>query len=124
MSTNIITWKTKKLENLVIPLSAFFIHPRKDWHPEQPIIRDVTTMEVLLKCGCGQMIKGRLIEGQLHVSSFKMEGEGSGGFKDWILDEALKQSTGELQVAIVWESGEVTNLTVKDGVLEENQVDL
>ena len=125
MSYNIYTWKTKKLENLVIPLKAFFEHKRSDWHPKQPEIVNAETMEIEIECGCGQLIKGNLKEGAIHVTGFDMSGEGSGIFKSWILDEALKQSTGELEAVLIWEGGDsISRLSVKDGIIEESDVEL
>ncbi len=125
MSYNIDTWKTKKLENLVIPLKAFYEHERKDWHPKEPTITNAETMEVELECGCEQTIKGVLKDGLLTVTEFEMYGEGSGTFKSWILDEALRQSKGELEAVLVWEGGDsITRLKVKDGILEEDNVEL
>lgn len=128
MSYNISTWKTKKLENLIIPLKAFYEHKRNDWHPSEPIITNINddgNVEVELECGCEQSIKGILKDGMLNVSEFEMYGEGSGTFKSWILDEALKQSKGELEAVLIWEGGDsITILKVKDGIIEENDIEL
>ncbi len=125
MSYNIDTWKTKKIENLNIPLNAFFKHERTDWHPEQPTVIDAETMEVEMECGCEQLVKGFLKNGVINVTEFKMYGEGSGTFKSWILDEALKESTGELEAVLVWEGGDsITRLKVMNGELSEIEVEL
>ncbi len=124
MSYNIDTWKTKKLENLNIPISAFYKHQRDDWHPNKNML-DIDTKEIELECGCGQIIKGTLNNDILIVSEFKMHGEGSGTFKRLILDEALKESTGELEAVLVWEGGDsITRLIVKDGEISELEVEL
>mgnify|MGYP001581279578 CR=1 FL=1 len=73
MSYNIDTWKTKRLENLVIPMGAFFIHERKDWHPK--VETDTETNETILKCGCGQEITGTIIDAYFYVSGFEFYGE-------------------------------------------------
>lgn len=125
MSYNVDNWKTKKLKNLQIPLKAFYEHERTDWHPSQPEILDADTMRVELECGCEQAIRGILKDGVLCVDEIEMYGEGSGTFKSWIFDEALKQSTGELEAVLVWEGGDsITKLTVKDGQVEETEIDL
>lgn len=78
-----------------------------------------------MECGCEQLIKGILKDGIIHVTELEMYGEGSGVFKGWILDEALKQSKGELEAVLVWEGGDsITRLKVKDGVIEETDVEL
>ena len=58
--TDIDTWKTKKLESLVIPFKSLFIHERTDWHPSQPEIINAEINEVSIECGCGQEIKAVL----------------------------------------------------------------
>lgn len=124
MGYNIDTWKTKKLENLTIPLKAFYEHPRKDWHPSQPQIKNIETMEVKLHCG-EQSITGILKDNNIHVTKIKITGEGSGTFKGWILDNALKQSKGELEAVLVWESGDsIETFKVKDGVIESTPLEL
>lgn len=125
MSYNIDTFKIKKLENLIIPLSAFYQHERKDWHPKQPKIINDETMEVELQCGCEQSIKGILKDGNIHVTKLHMYGEGSGTFMSWIFNPALQQSTGQLEAVCVWEGGDsVTRLIVKDGKVKEENVEL
>ena len=124
MSYDIDTWKTKKLENLNVQISAFYKHERDDWHPQQLTVIDAKKMEVELECGCEQLIKGTLKDGILNITKFEMYGEGSGTFKSWILDEALKESTGELEAVLVWEGGDsITRLNVKDGEISELEVE-
>lgn len=125
MSYDIDTWKTKKLDNLIIPLKAFYESKRTDWHPSQPEIIDAEIMEVELECGCEQHIEGILKDELLTVTKFNMYGEGSGSFKRYVLDNALKQSTGELEAILIWEGGDsITRLKVKDGVISEDEIDL
>lgn len=124
MSYNIDTWKTKKLENLTVPLEAFYRHPREDWHPNPPIINNIETKEVLLECGCGQEIRGALKDGMLTVTEFNMSGEGSGTFYNWILEPALKESKGVLEAVLVWEGGDsISRLKVKDGAVESEEIE-
>lgn len=124
MSFNIDNWKTKKLVNLTIPLKAFFESARKDWHPDQPKIVNLDTMEVEMRCGCEQSIKGVLKDGFIYVSSLQMHGDGSGCFKSYVLDDALRQSSGELEAVLIWEDSSIERLSVRDGVLEETAIDL
>lgn len=123
MSCNINNWNTKKLENLQIPVKAFYKHKRTDWHPRLRVISE-GNMEVELECGCEQLIKGILKDEAIHVTEINMYGEGSGTFKSWILDEALKESTGELEAVLIWETGEIYRLKVKEGVIEETEIEL
>lgn len=58
MSYNITTWKTKKMDNLVIPIDALYMTDREDWIPEKPEIFNFKTNEVDIECGCEQKILG------------------------------------------------------------------
>jgi hypothetical protein len=125
MSYNIDTWKTKRLDNLVIPLEAFYKHARADWHPRQPVIIDALRNEVSLACGCEQAIWGVLHDGQLTITKFEMAGEGSGTFYNWILEPALRESKGTLEAVLIWEGGDaVQRLSVCDGIVDDDDVDL
>jgi len=126
MSYNIDTWKTKKLNDLFIPIEAFYRHSRNDWHPKRPQIIDAETNEAVMECGCEQSIKGHLSQdGQIQVTELQMAGEGSGTFYHWILEPALQESTGELEAVLIWEGGDlITRLTVKDGQVRLDNVEL
>lgn len=125
MSYNIDTCKTKKLENFVIPLTALYECERKDWRPEQPKILNAITMEVEIEGGCEQTIKGILKDGMLTVTDLDLSGEGSGSFMHYVMEPALKKSKGELEMVFVWEGGDsITRLTVKDGEVKEEDVEL
>ncbi len=107
MSYNIDTWKTKKIENLVIPMKAFYPEDKKNWHPYEPIITD--TMDGV----------------DLKVDGIRNYGEGSGSFMRYILSNALKQSKGKLVVVCVWEGGDtITKTTYVDGIGDEVAIDL
>jgi len=125
MAYNIDTAKIKRLESLVIPLDQLYVHEREDWHPTQPKILNADTMEVEIKGAFEQTIKGLLKDGQLHVTEMDLQGEGSGTFRNWILDPALKKSTGILEASFVWEGGDsITKLTVNNGDLKEVEVEI
>lgn len=122
MSYEIDQWKTKKLTNLRIPLKSFYKHLRADWHPSIERKEDGT---VTLVCGCGQEIIGTIGDDVLAVTKFNMAGEGSGTFYNWILEPALKDSTGELEAVLIWERGDYINrLHVKDGVITDKKIEL
>lgn len=124
MSCNIDSWKTKKLESLVIPIRALYPDNQKNWHPKQPKVLDVFTLVVAIDCGCGQTIKGVIKDGGLRVTGLSMDGEGSGGFYDYILKPALAQSTGKLEAILTWETGEIYRLQVGGGVVVEKPIEL
>jgi len=122
MSYNIDTFKIKKLENLEIPLLAFFGHDRSDWHPEKEYDENG---KLTLNCGCGQEISGTVENNVLKVDGMEMHGEGSGTFVDWILEPALKKSTGILEASCVWEGGDTINrLIVNNGNVKWEDIEI
>lgn len=133
MSYNISQWKTKRIDNLVIPFSALYNESlHKDWLPEKPIIAVSENGDFVLniECGCGQEILGLAIkEGgsiiAIQVTAFDMSGEGSGTFWHEVLERALRKSTGLLEVVRVWEDGDyIDRLLVEDGVVTEEKIEL
>ncbi len=126
MSYNIDTWKTKKLEDLKVPLQEFYTHERKDFHPEKPTITDATTMEVEIGCMCeDSAIKGILKDGILTVTEIDISGEGSGTFMHEVFEPALRKSTGKLEAILIWEGGDSTcKLKVDDGSVNDEPVEL
>lgn len=123
MSYNIDHWKTKKLENLKLPLSALFTHERKDWHPK--VTQLAGTKNVVIEGGCQQELVGTLDGDTLTITGFNMTGKGSGTFYAWILEPALKQSKGVLEAVLIWEGGDSINrIIVKDGEVKSEPVEL
>jgi hypothetical protein len=126
MSYNIDTWKTKTLENLVIPVAALYPKTgRADWLPNKPTI-DFETGDVTIEGGSeGFRIKGKMVGTDIHVTNISNSGEGSGSFENYVLTEALKQSKGTLIASRVWEGGDtIDKLTVIDGVVTEENVEI
>lgn len=122
MSYNIDTWKVKKLENLRVPIASFFTNPRTDWHPIKEYHEDGT---LTLSLGEGCEIVGKVENKILIVSSIDFWGEGSGTNMSWILEPALKDSTGELVASCVWEGGDSINqLIVKGGNVEWKDIEI
>ena len=123
MSYNVTRWKVKKLDNLCIPLASFYKHPRKDWHPEREDLDDDGS--VLLVGLEGTRIRGQLQDGIVRVEEIECRSEGSGVFMDWILLPALKDSTGELVVSLIWEGGDrIQRMTAKDGAVAFEDIEL
>jgi|SRR5690349_2048640 len=124
MGYDISRWKTRKLENLTILQAAFFRHKRTDWHPEFHV-DDPQSNVAVLECGCEQEITGTLADGNFTVTEFDMTGEGSGTFWEWILEPALKESTGILEATLVWEGGDtIERVSVRDGIVTKKEIEL
>ena len=129
MSYNINTWKTKKLEGLVIPLTAFYDISedlkRRGWELDDPSIDPETFVATIT--GGAEVFEcvGEVKDKNIHVSTIELYGDGSGTFMNEILEPALKQSRGQLEAVLIWEGGDsITRLNVNDGVVTENEVDL
>jgi len=130
MSYNISDWKTKRLENLVIPMKAFYIYDRKDWHPTFEFTIEGNDVEVARLQDFEFVLEG-IVKGEteetaiLKVSDIDITGEGSGTFMSWILVPALKQSTGILEAVLIWEGGDsITRLSFNDGEFTEEEIEL
>jgi hypothetical protein len=128
MSYNISTFNLKKLENLQIPLRAFYKSSRKDWHPESRKNNDGS----ITLSGCeGGGVTGMTADGGfpgnviLAVSDICICGEGSGYFMNEILEPALKESAGFLMASCVWEGGDsINNLIVENGNVKWEDIEI
>ena len=121
MSCNITRFIVKKLEYLNIPMESFYKSSRNDWHPEKEEGRDGT---VVLRVMDASII-GVIHESMLRVYKIEWYGEGSGTGMEWILEPALKDSTGELIATCVWEGGKrINRLHVCDGVITWEDIEI
>jgi hypothetical protein len=106
MSYNISSWKTKTLDNLIIPLAEIKKLPHVDVDLDEDGNIEISNVA------------------EVHVKSFHNGGEGSGHSWDEV-KKCLQSSTGELIAVLVWESGDyISRLTVKDGVVTEEEIEL
>lgn len=123
MSYNVDSFKVKRMEGLKLPLKSLYESKRSDWHPDEPEL--IGDNKVIITCGCGQEIEAILEDGYLTVTKLNMSGEGSGSFIDYVLFEALKQSTGYLEAILIWEGGDsITRLIVDNGELSNEECEL
>lgn len=121
MSYNIDTFKIKKLENLMIPVDAFYIGERTDWHPQCETKQDLSVVFRNMESS----ISGMIVDGLLHVEEIVCYGEGSGCVMNYMLEPALKESIGVLIASCVWEGGDCINqLIVNDGVVEWEDIEI
>lgn len=127
MSYNITTWKTKKLDNLTIPLSTLYDLSdsllSRGWRPDDPTIDPVTqtaTIEL-----AESEISGKLTADSIAVSEIYIHGEGSGTYFHDIILPALEKSTGELEAALVWAGGDsLQSLKVSNGEISLEDIEL
>lgn len=123
MAYNITNLKIKKLENFKVPLNAFYESEDERFRVQGHTIS--IGNKIVIEGICEQTIKGTINEGLITITELDLTGEGSGTFKRSILNEAFKQSTGQLEVIIVWEGGHsITNYVVNNGLVTETEVEL
>lgn len=137
MSCNITCWKTNKIENLVIPIKAFYPDVmREDWRLDEPEI-DPKTGEITIWIGEG-FVKGKpfpvlmnnetpglvsLKTKAIVVDEIYIEGEGSGTYFTEFVQYILQNSRGRLNARLVWEGGEsIELLTVENGILKTIEI--
>ena len=122
MSYNIDNWKTKKLEDLRIPLKSFFPESNKMWWPEKEWTDDGT---LILRFVGGAEICGDEIAEVVHVKKIEFYGEGSGISMHEIFEPALKESLGRLVASLVWDGGDSINkLIVNDGDVKWEDIEI
>lgn len=117
MSYNIDTWRTKRLEDLRIPLL---------------VLTNDSELSVLLRgdgvdvSGPSERfeIRGVIEGGQVVVEKIVSSGVGSGWAQDCVKG-LLSHSTGQLEAVLVWEGGDsITRLIVDDGKVSEEKIEL
>ena len=121
MSHSITHWTTKKMKDLIIPIDAFYISDRENWHPKEIENGDGT---VSLSSCESEGVTGVKEKGNLFVHSIDTYGEGSGTFFNDILIPALQQSTGTLEAVNIWEGCEIERITVRDGSFISEMIDI
>lgn len=122
MSYNCNTWKTKELNDLRIPIASMFKHDREDWHPKR-INNDDSTVEFRIMNGV--IVRGTIDGEFVAVSAIECHGEGSGTAMNWIIEPALKDSTGRLVASCVWEGGDSINrIIVDEGSVSWEEVEI
>ena len=121
MSYNVTNWNVKRIENLVIPVDSLFKCERTDWHPKRQDYDDGTIIFRLGECEIVGIIEGK----NLLVNDIDWFGECSGTGMNLVLEPALIDSKGILEVIIVWEGGDsIQRLTVIDGEVELEEIEL
>jgi hypothetical protein len=118
MSYNISTWKTKRIDGLIIPLECFF---KRSFNYKISLTSDGLNIKGPSE---GFVVHGIAIHPNVIVDKIQDSGDGSGWHHDNLI-EMLKESKGELEAVLIWEGGdEITRIVVKDGTVEEYGVEL
>lgn len=120
MSYNINRWKTKKLEGLRIPLKALS-GDDFEW-PDYELVEGMSETF----CGYAEFSElNGVVQGDfLEITSIDCWGSSSGHFYSDVLFPVLEQSKGTLVATIVWEDGDILRLTVQDGVVTGENVEI
>ena len=94
-----------------------------DWDVDEDYNRKTRVITLTSLCE-GFSASGKMKGGWLDVSEIEWWGEASGSF-DADMQDALKHSTGTLVAVRVWEGGDsIDRLTVKDGAVKVEKVEL
>lgn len=132
MSYNISSWTTKKLDELKIPLDAFYNLSsdlvKRGWRTRNPEITSIDNDHIFIKIDFmdASHIEGELLmDKKVAVNKIYFGGEGSGTLFFDILKPALEKSTGTLEAVLVWEGGDcISRLTVVNGVVTDKEIEL
>lgn len=131
MSYNISQWKTKKLDNLIIPLDALHYtdeFERRGYKVEHQLHIDGDKLLAEVRLGEGGGLGGEIDDIRdplIKVTQIALMGEGSGTDYHEVLLRALRKSTGVLEAVLIWEGGDsISRLIVRDGVVKETPYEL
>jgi len=131
MDYNISTWKTKRIDNLAIPMEALYHIDvdliKRGYAPKAPVVmqQDRAVQVLVIYLGDGFINGVEHYDYMLYVTDIDLTGEASGTVYYEVLLPALHQSTGELEAVLIWEGGDyISRLIVKDGEVTESEVEL
>ena len=122
MSYNIDTWKTKELRNFRIEMTALYYKEDYLDHPTVDIQMGILTFTGRAE---GFELRGVQSGAWFDVDSIESHGEASGTMQEYLKEYVFPHSTGLLSAVLVWEGGDtIERLTVKDGMVEEEAIEL
>lgn|ERR1700752_12808 len=127
MSHNITKWQTKRIEGLSIPLALLYNSTRRDNQPQAPHLEDPEKGVWFIKWSDTIWIRGTTETDsmRLDVALMQMQDAWSEHIFFEVLLPALKQSRGQLEAVLTWAAGDsISKLTVKDGEVKEEAIDL
>lgn len=122
MSYNIDSWKLKEIRDFRISTAA--LRPIEDYLDSPRLNTETGVLSFQGRSG-GFELCGRQEGDVLIVESIKNRGEASGTMQEFLNEKVFPHSSGLLHAVLVWEGGDgITRLTVKDGVVKEEEVEL
>jgi len=122
VSYNISQWKTKELRSFRIEMTA--LRYKEDYlnHPTVDVQTGILTFTGRAE---GFELRGVQNGPWLDVDSIESYGEASGTMQEYLKEQVFPRSTGLLLVVLVWEGGDtIERLTVKDGIVTEEAIEL
>lgn len=128
MSYNISHWKTKKIENFIVPLKPFCRDLKKEYFLKN-CIKEIDYNELGTLISIGNLPEEGVVEGYekgdlLVINKLSVTGECSGSYKHTVLDEAFKKSKGIFEAVLIWEDGRIVRIKVKNGKVTEEEIEL
>ncbi len=122
MSYNIDIWKTKELRNFRIEMAA--LHEKGDYL-DSPTLDIKTGILTFTGRAEGFELRGVQSGAWFDVDHIESHGEASGSMQEYLKEHVFPHSTGLLHAVLIWEGGDtIERLTVKDGAIEEEEIEL
>ena len=125
MSYNIDSWKTKKIENLSVPMPIM-----TEYAKEGAFVMNLINGSISVTGGSesfemvGTLSTWPPEKADFIIKSIHNSGESSGRFQANVVDDILSKSRGTLEAVLVWEGGDsVEKCTWVDGVQTTTELD-
>ncbi len=131
MSYDISSWKTKEIDNLLVPILS--LHYSNEYRKRGWTLVKTTELldgKIIFTCSFGtasDRVQGILNPdtGMIEVTKLELCGEGSGMNYLKIILPALEKSSGRFSAILIWEGGDsVTRLEVNDGIVSDEPWEL
>lgn len=124
MSYNIDSWKTKKIENLTIPINDLLEIITSNGITHRTVLKGLEVKSVIFELGEDDGMTVIPKDNLAIITEINLYGVRSGGDYE-VLKELLEKSKGELEAVAVWEGGDsIVRLCCIDGNVTEVDVDL
>lgn len=119
MGNNIEHWNLKIVKDFSLPLEPFYDN-------EDCRVELLKKSGVLIDGGAERgEIKGTLFnDDRIEVSDIQISGVGSSGAYYWMVKEVFVKSRGVMIATMIWESGDIEKIIVKNGVIKQEGVEI